>query len=176
MYESIPIILRIINNAAQAYKGVIPKDRWKEPYMSKKELYEEIEVGIRFFGWKEDENVVGVMGIQPVKDTTLIRHSYVLPNYQRRGIGGKLLNYLMGLRETKEILVGAWGAATWAIQFYEKHGFKLVPPKEKDKLLRTYWNIPERQIETSVVLKFTRNQSQWQLSMLPSDLTNIVEL
>lgn len=86
------------------------------------------------------------------------------------------MNYLMGLRETKEILVGSWGAATWAIQFYEKHGFKLVPPKEKDKLLRTYWNIPERQIETSVVLKFTRNQSQWQLSMLPSDLTNIVEL
>lgn len=175
MCESISIILRIINNAAQAYKGVIPKDRWKEPYMSKKELNEEIEAGVRFFGWKEYENVVSVMGIQPMKDTTLIRHSYVLPNYQRRGIGGKLLTYLMELAETKEILVGTWAAATWAIQFYKKHGFKLVTPKEKEKLLRTYWGIPERQIETSVVLKFTLNQNQWQLSVQPSDLANIVE-
>ncbi|MFX0204539.1 MAG: GNAT family N-acetyltransferase [Candidatus Hodarchaeota archaeon] len=175
MCESIPIILRIINNAAQAYKGVIPNDRWKEPYMSEKELNEEIEAGIRFFGWKEDVNVVSVMGIQPVKNTTLIRHSYVLPKYQRRGIGGKLLTYLMELVKTKDILVGTWAAAIWAIRFYEKHGFKLVTPKEKENLLRTYWNIPERQIETSVVLKFTRNQSQWQISMDPSNLANIVK-
>lgn len=175
MSKNIPIILRIINNAAQAYKGVIPIDRWKEPYMSKKKLNEEIEAGIRFFGWKEYENVVGVMGIQPMNDTTLIRHSYVLPNYQRRGIGGKLLTYLIELAETKEILVGTWAAATWAIQFYKKNGFKLVTPKEKEKLLRTYWGIPERQIETSVVLKFTLNQNKWQLSVQPSDLANIVE-
>ncbi|MFQ6123245.1 MAG: GNAT family N-acetyltransferase [Candidatus Heimdallarchaeota archaeon] len=176
MRERIPIILRIVNIAAQAYKGVIPKDRWKEPYMSEKELNEEIKAGVRFFGWKEEDKVVGVMGIQPVKDTTLIRHSYVLPNHQRRGIGGKLLAYLMEIAETQEILVGTWAAATWAIRFYEKYGFALVAPKEKENLLRTYWSIPERQIETSVVLKFTRNRSQWQLSVQPSDLANIVEL
>lgn len=176
MSESIPIILRIVNIAAQAYKGVIPKDRWKEPYMSEKELNKEIAAGIRFFGWKEDENVVGLMGIQPVKDTALIRHSYVLPSYQRRGIGGKLLTYIMELAETKEILVGTWAAATWAIRFYKKHGFKLVTPTEKEKVLRTYWDIPERQIETSVVLKFSRNQNRWQLSMQPFDLANIMAL
>ena len=175
MQAGTPIILRIINDAAQAYKGIIPEDRWKEPYMPEEELIEEIWAGVQFFGWKENEEVVGVMGIQPVKDTTLIRHSYVLPNYQRRGIGGKLLAYLVQFVETPKFLVGTWAAATWAIRFYEKHGFKLVAPKEKDRLLRTYWNIPERQIETSVVLKLTRNRGQWKLSSQPSNFANIVE-
>ena len=146
-------ILKVINDAAQAYKGVIPGDRWQEPYMSAKELKEEIEAGIRFFGWVEDGHLLGVAGIQALKDTTLIRHAYVLTKYQRRGIGTGLIKYLVGLAEAPEILVGTWADATWAIRFYEKHGFKLVSPKEKDRLLRKYWNIPERQIETSVVLK-----------------------
>jgi GNAT superfamily N-acetyltransferase len=147
------IILKVINDAAQAYKGIIPHDRWKEPYMSVEELKKEIEAGVRFFGWIEGEHLLGVTGIQSLKDTTLIRHAYVLPGCQRRGIGTRLLEYLAGLAETAEILVGTWADATWAVQFYEKHGLKLVPSSEKDILLRTYWNIPERQIETSVVLR-----------------------
>jgi GNAT superfamily N-acetyltransferase len=147
------VILKVINDAAQAYKGVIPDDRWKEPYMSAEELKGEIEAGVRFFGWVEGGHLLGVTGIQALKDTTLIRHAYVLPGCQRSGIGTRLLEYLTGLAETPEILVGTWTDATWAIRFYEKHGFKLVSSGEKDRLLRTYWSIPERQIETSVVLK-----------------------
>ena len=146
-------ILKVINDAAQAYKGVIPEDRWKEPYMSAEELKEEIEAGVRFFGWMEGGHLLGVAGIQALKDTTLIRHAYVLPGCQRRGTGTRLLEYIVGLAETLEILVGTWADATWAIRFYQKHGFKLVSSREKDGLLRTYWNIPERQVETSVVLR-----------------------
>ena len=146
-------ILKVINDAAQAYRGVIPDDRWKEPYMSAEELRGEIEAGVRFFGWIEVGRLLGVTGIQALKDTTLIRHAYVFPGYQRQGIGTELLEYLIGLAETPEILVGTWADATWAIRFYEKHGFKLVSSREKDRLLRTYWNIPERQVETSVVLR-----------------------
>jgi len=149
-------ILKVVNDAAQAYKGVIPDDLWKEPYMSSEELKREINAGIVFYGWVEDDVLLGVMGIQSVKDVTLIRHAYVLTKYQRRGIGGKLLKYLIDLAKTSEILVGTWASATWAIRFYEKRGFKLVSSEEKDKLLRTYWNIPERQIETSVVLRLRR--------------------
>ena len=149
-------ILKVINDAAQAYKGVIPSDRWKEPYMSAKELKEEIEAGVRFFGWMEGDHLLGVAGIQPVKDTTLIRHTYVATKCQRKGIGSRLLEHLLSLAKTPEILVGTWADATRTIRFYEKHGFKLVSPEEKDRLLRTYWNIPDRQIETSVVLKFTK--------------------
>lgn len=149
------LILKVINDAAQAYKGAIPDDRWKEPYMSAEELKEEIEAGVRFFGWAEDDHLLGVAGIQPIKDTTLIRHTYVLTKCQRKGIGSRLLKHLMSLAKTPEILVGTWADATWAIQFYEKHGFRLVSPEEKNRLLRTYWNIPDRQVETSVVLKFT---------------------
>jgi len=145
-------ILRVINDAAQAYKGVIPDDRWKEPYMSADELREEIGAGVRFFGWVEGGHLLGVAGIQALEDTTLIRHAYVLTKYQGKGIGTRLLEYLTGLAETPEIMVGTWADATWAIRFYEKHGFKLVSSREKDRLLQTYWNIPERQIETSVVL------------------------
>ncbi|MFW6118567.1 MAG: GNAT family N-acetyltransferase [Chloroflexota bacterium] len=146
-------ILKVINDAAQAYKGVIPDDRWKEPYMSAEELKREIEAGVRFFGWVEGGHLLGVTGIQTLQDTTLIRHAYVLPGYQRQGIGAKLLEYLIGLAETQEILVGTWVDATWAIRFYEKHGFKMVSSREKDRLLRKHWSIPERQIETSVVLR-----------------------
>ena len=147
-------ILKVINDAAQAYREVIPDDRWQEPYMSAEELKEEIEAGVRFFGWVEGGHLFGVAGIQAFKDTTLIRHAYVLPECQGKGIGTGLLQHLVGLAETPEILVGTWADASWAIRFYEKHGFKLVSPREKDRLLRRYWNIPERQIETSVVLKF----------------------
>lgn len=146
--------LRVINEAAQAYKGVIPDDRWKEPYMSAEELKAEIETGVRFFGWIEDDHLLGVAGIQAIKDTTLIRHTYVGTKCQRGGIGSRLLEHLLGLAKTPEILVGTWADTTWAIRFYERHGFNLVSPEEKDRLLRTYWNIPERQVETSMVLKF----------------------
>jgi GNAT superfamily N-acetyltransferase len=146
-------ILEVINDAAQVYKGVIPGDRWKEPYMSAEELRKEIAAGVRFFGWIRGERLLGVAGIQALKDTTLIRHAYVLSGCQRRGIGTRLLKYLMGLAGTNEVLVGTWADATWAIRFYEKHGFKLVSSREKDRLLRAYWSIPERQIESSVVLR-----------------------
>jgi len=149
-------ILAVINDAAQVYQGVIPDDRWKEPYMSADELREEIEAGIRFLGWVEADHLLGVAGIQAIKDTTLIRHTYVLTKQQRGGIGSRLLKHLMNLARTPELLVGTWADATWAIRFYEKHGFELVSPREKDRLLRAYWNIPDRQIKTSVVLKFTR--------------------
>jgi GNAT superfamily N-acetyltransferase len=149
-------ILEIINDAAHVYKGVIPDDRWKEPYMSAKELTKELDGGVKFYGWIEDTTIVGVMGIQRVKDTTLIRHSYVSTRHQNRGIGGKLLKYLMPLAETPEILVGTWEAAIWAIQFYEKHGFTRVSQKETDMLLRRYWQIPNPQIKTSVVLRLTK--------------------
>lgn len=150
-------ILNVINDAAKAYKGVIPKDRWKEPYMSDNGLRDELESGVCFYGWVEYDSIVGVMGVQPVKDTTLIRHSYVLTKYQRKRIGGKLLKHLISLANTPEILVGTWEAATWAIRFYEEYGFKLVSPEEKDRLLRKYWDISERQIKTSVVLELKIN-------------------
>jgi len=149
-------ILHVVNDAAEAYRGVIPEDRWKEPYMSAEELREEIASGVEFYGWMEEDVLVSVMGIQLVNDVTLIRHAYVLTNRQRRGIGEKLLNHLLSLARTGEVLVGTWEAAQWAISFYEKHGFRLVPTEEKGRLLRKYWNIPERQIETSVVLKLKR--------------------
>jgi GNAT superfamily N-acetyltransferase len=149
-------ILAIVNEAAQVYKGIIPDDRWKDPYMPPEELKGEIDCGVIFYGWVEEDNVVGVMGIQYVKDTTLIRHSYVLTEHQRKGIGGELLEYLKGLAKTPEILVGTWKTATWAIRFYMKHGFQLMLTEEKNNLLREYWDIPERQIETSVVLRYNK--------------------
>ncbi len=149
-------ILTVVNDAAQAYRGVIPGDRWKEPYMPSEELKEEIDSGVRFYGWVENNKLIGVMGIQPISDVTLIRHSYVLKRYQRRGIGRKLLKYLINIAETPEILVGTWKDAQWAIHFYEVNGFELVSNMEKDRLLRKYWRIPDRQVETSVVLKLER--------------------
>lgn len=146
-------ILHIVNDAAEAYKGIIPEDRWKEPYMSTEELREEIASGVKFYGWIENDILVAVMGIQPVNDVTLIRHAYVLTGHQRRGIGEKLLRHLLNMARTSEVLVGTWEAAHWAVRFYEKHGFKLVTKKETEQLLRKYWKIPKRQIETSVVLR-----------------------
>jgi GNAT superfamily N-acetyltransferase len=149
-------ILHVVNDAAEAYRGVIPEDRWKEPYMSTEELRGEIESGVEFYGWVENDVLVAVMGIQLVNDITLVRHAYVLTNRQRRGIGEKLLKHLLSLARTSEVLVGTWEAAYWAIRFYEKHGFKLVSKEEKDRLLRKYWDIPERQVETSVVLELKK--------------------
>ena len=149
-------ILHVVNDAAEAYRGVIPEDRWKEPYMSDEELRGEMESGVKFYGWVENDVLVAVMGIQRVNDVTLIRHAYVLTNRQRRGIGEKLLKHLTSLARTAQVLVGTWEAAIWATRFYEKHGFKLVSKEEKNRLLRKYWNIPERQVETSVVLKLVR--------------------
>jgi GNAT superfamily N-acetyltransferase len=149
-------ILHVVNDAAEAYRGVIPEDRWKEPYMSAEELRGEIESGVEFYGWVEDDVLAAVMGIQRVNDVTLIRHAYVLTRRQRRGIGEKLLRYLLSLARTTEVLVGTWEAARWAVRFYEKRGFRLVSKEEKERLLRKYWNIPERQVETSVVLKLKR--------------------
>ena len=151
-------ILHVMNDAAEAYRGVIPEDRWKEPYMPAEELREEIESGVEFYGWVENSALVAVMGIQRVNDVTLIRHAYVLTNRQRSGIGEKLLKYLLSLAQTSEVLVGTWEAAYWAIRFYEKHGFRLVTKEEKDRLLRKYWNIPERQTETSVVLELKKEK------------------
>jgi GNAT superfamily N-acetyltransferase len=145
-------IYEIINAAAHAYKGVIPNDCYHEPYMPKEELQEEMK-GMTFFGWEEEGKLAGVMCFQPVKDVTLIRHAYVLLNYQRKGIGTRLLDHLKLMTKTKELLVGTWADAVWAIDFYQKHGFRVMP--NKDKLLNMYWNIPQRQIETSVVLGIT---------------------
>ena len=144
-------ILAIVNAAAEAYRGVIPADRWREPYMPAEELDAEIAAGVRFWGYEADGALVGIMGIQPVRDVDLIRHAYVRPGSQRRGVGGAVLEHLMRAA-TRQTLVGTWAAAEWAIRFYEQHGFELVSPARKDVLLSTYWNIPDRQIETSVVL------------------------
>lgn len=146
-----PAILEIINDGAQAYRGVIPADCWHEPYMPKAELAHQIESGVRFWGCEENGELVGVMGIQDVRDVTLIRHAYVRTANRRRGIGASLLSHLRGLAG-KPILIGTWKAATWAICFYQKNGFRLVAEEEKVLLLKKYWSIRQRQIETSVVL------------------------
>jgi GNAT superfamily N-acetyltransferase len=144
-------ILGIVNAAAAAYRGVIPDDRWHDPYMDDAELERELAAGVAFWGYEVDDALVGVMGVQPLADVDLIRHAYVLPGDQRRGIGGALLRHLRGL-SSRRMLVGTWAAAEWAIRFYERHGFALVPPERTAALLRQYWTIPERQIATSVVL------------------------
>jgi N-acetylglutamate synthase-like GNAT family acetyltransferase len=144
-------ILAIVNAAAEAYGGVIPADCWHEPYMPAKELDEEIEAGVVFWGYEADGELVGVMGIQEVDDVTLIRHAYVAPDSQRHGVGGALLEYLVGTTD-RTILVGTWAAATWAIDFYRRHGFELASQESARDLLEAYWMIPDRQVETSVVL------------------------
>jgi GNAT superfamily N-acetyltransferase len=144
-------ILAIVNAAAEAYRGVIPSDRWHEPYMPAEELDGEIAAGVVFWGYAEDGALVSIMGIQQVEEVVLIRHAYVLPDRQGRGIGGELLEHL-ARSATRRMLVGTWAAAEWAIRFYRAHGFELLPRDEGAALLRSYWTIPERQIETSVVL------------------------
>jgi GNAT superfamily N-acetyltransferase len=146
-----PAILAIVNAAAERYRGVIPPDRWHEPYMPREELDAEIDAGVAFWGYEADGELVGVMGIQPVKDVVLIRHAYVRPAEQGKGIGRKLLERLTAER-TERILIGTWAAAEWAIAFYRRNGFEQVSPETKTRLLQTYWTIPDRQIETSVVL------------------------
>jgi GNAT superfamily N-acetyltransferase len=151
-------ILNVVNNAATAYRGKIPNDRWKEPYMPAHELEEEIQGRVEFYGWIENNALIAIMGTQLVNDVTLIRHAYVLTSHQRKGFGEKLLKHLLSLAKTSSIYVGTWEEASWAIKFYQKHGFKLVSKEEKNKLLKKYWNIPERQVETSVVLELKRQQ------------------
>jgi GNAT superfamily N-acetyltransferase len=146
-----PAILAIVNAAAQAYRGVIPADRWREPYMSAAELDGELAAGVAFWGYEAEEALIGVMGIQSVRDVDLIRHAYVAPGSQRRGVGAALLEHLVG-STTRRTLVGTWAAAEWAIRFYRRHGFEPVPSERTAVLLQTYWSIPERQVETSVVL------------------------
>jgi N-acetylglutamate synthase-like GNAT family acetyltransferase len=144
-------VFTIINDAARAYKGVIPADRYNEPYMSREYLRHEIEAGVSFWGYEEQGELLGVMGVQDVQDVTLIRHAYVRTVARGKGIGGALLSRLKALIK-RPALVGTWAAADWAIRFYEKHGFRLVMHEEKERLLRKYWSIPERQTDTSVVL------------------------
>jgi GNAT superfamily N-acetyltransferase len=144
-------IFAIVNAAAEAYRGVIPADRWHEPYMPMEELDGEIAAGVEFWGFEEDGELLGIMGIQPLGEVDLIRHAYVLPARQGRGVGGALIAHLLR-SATRPMLVGTWAAAEWAIRFYRGQGFEQVSPERKDELLRTYWDIPERQIETSVVL------------------------
>ena len=141
----------VINDAAEAYRGAIPADCWHEPYMAKGELRREMNAGVAFLGYVEDGALTGVMGLQDIQDVALIRHAYVLTSVQRMGIGGGLLTALLESVE-RPVLVGTWAAAAWAVRFYEKHGFAVVTPGEKVRLLRKYWSIPDRQIETSVVL------------------------
>ena len=149
--EDFEAIYSIINAGASVYKGVIPGDRWKVPYMAKDELKHEIDSGVVFWGFEEDSRLIGIMGIQHVQDVTLIRHAYVRPKMQRRGIGKKLLLKLCK-KSDRPILIGTWTDATWAIRFYEKNGFKRVGEHQKNRLLEKYWSIPARQVVTSVVL------------------------
>ncbi len=147
----IDVMETIINEAALAYRGAIPADCWHEPYMTRSELLSEIAAGVRFSGWEDAGVLTGVMGLQIVRDATLIRHAYVRAAHQGRGIGGELLRWLRA-RKSGPVLIGTWAAATWAIRFYQRHGFRLVAAEERDRLLSTYWNISEGQRKNSVVL------------------------
>jgi GNAT superfamily N-acetyltransferase len=153
----VPAIDAVINEAAEAYRGVIPPDCWHEPYMTRASLVAEIVAGVEFSGWDEAGALVGVMGVQEVRDVTLIRHAYVRPSRQGQGIGGALLTALAA-QVPGPLLVGTWAAAGWAIRFYERQGFRLVDADERDRLLTTYWSIPRRQRETSVVLVRTSDR------------------
>ena len=144
-------IAAIVNDAAQAYRGVIPVDRWREPYMPMDELEKEIAGGVVFWVAEQDGRLAGVIGLQDKGDVALVRHAYVAPNMQRTGVGTRLLRHVEGLAD-KPILIGTWASASWAIEFYRRNGYTVVPKSDKDRLLRTYWSIPARQIETSVVL------------------------
>jgi len=149
--DDVSRICEIINDGARAYKGMIPDDCWNEPYMSLEDVEKQIKDGVEFFGWSENGQLLGVMGMQHKKDVTLIRHAYVRTSDRQKGIGSTLLNHLK-IISAGPVLIGTWAAASWAIDFYRKHGFNLLPVDEKNMLLRTYWTISERQIETSVVL------------------------
>src|SRR5882672_6508783 len=156
-------ILAIVNSAAHAYRGVIPADRWHEPYMPMDELVKEIADGVAFWVAEEEGRLLGVIGIQDKGDVVLVRHAYVAPTLQRKGVGTKLLHHVLGLAG-KPVLIGTWAAASWAIDFYRRNGFMVVSVSDKDRLLRKHWSIPERQIETSVVLA----DAQW-MEAQPAD-------
>jgi len=149
--EDFNTIYEIINDGASAYRGVIPADRWHEPYMTEEELKKQMDEGVQFWKYTEDKNSMGVMGIQFKNEVTLIRHAYVRTMQRSKGIGGKLLAHLRSITGTP-VLIGTWADASWAIEFYKKHGFRLLPTEEKNILLMKYWTIPVRQVETSVVL------------------------
>lgn len=149
--SDLPAALAIINAAAQAYRGVIPADRWHDPYMPREELEREIAAGVLFLVCEENSRLLGVMGIQHRGDVALVRHAYVAPAMQRKGVGQRLLRHLETLTD-KPVLIGTWAAASWAVDFYVRNGFVVVSNEEKNRLLRKYWSIPERQVETSVVL------------------------
>ena len=151
--KNISNILYVINDASLKYKGIIPNDCWHEPYMTKQKLISEFTNGVRMFGYNKDNTLVGVMGIQELKDVTLIRHAYILTRYQGLGIGKSLLQNLFKIKKNSCLLVGTWRDATWAIQFYEKFGFLLHTKKQTAQLLKKYWNLPSKQIENSVVLE-----------------------
>ena len=156
-------ILGIINDAASAYRGVIPADRWHEPYMSASDLGTQIAEGVVFWIAEEEGRLLGVMGIHDKGDVALVRHAYVASTAQRSGVGTRLLRHVESLVD-KPTLIGTWAAASWAIEFYQRNGFTIVPTAEKDRLLRTYWSIPTRQVETSVVLA----NKQWRGSSQPA--------
>ena len=149
--QDFELIWSTINDGAHAYEGVIPADCWREPYMSTDELRAELEDGVTFWGYEENEMLKGVMGIQQVEDVTLVRHAYVRTDSQNRGIGGRFLSHLRKLAHGP-VLIGTWADAVWAIRFYEKHGFHVVDPEQKERLLMRYWNVPDRQVEASVVM------------------------
>ena len=149
--ENFREVFEVINDGASAYKGIIPQDRWHEPYMTEEELLAQVNQGVEFWVYTDNNRITGVMGIQGKEDVTLIRHAYVRTAERNKGIGSRLLKHLLAIADGP-VLIGTWVAANWAIDFYKKHGFRLLPGEEKDRLLRKYWNIPDRQIETSVVL------------------------
>jgi len=159
-HRDFELIFAIINDGARAYKGIIPADCWTEPYMSREKLKHEIDEGVVFWGFEANGTMIGVMGIQKVREVTLIRHAYVRTGSQKQGIGAKLLSHLKGLA-SGPVLIGTWAEAGWAIGFYEKYGFRMVRREEKDRLLKKYWTIPERQAETSVILA---DQQWWKTS------------
>ena len=159
--SALPEVLAVINDSAKAYESVIPPDCWHDPYMTALELSREIQEGVRFHVWSNHRKIEGVMGIQDLGDVALIRHAYVLTSSRRQGIGRELLQHLLGLT-TKPVLIGTWRAATWAIRFYEGQGFSLIEGPSKDRLLRKYWKVSNRQIEESVVLGNTR-VAEWDL-------------
>ena len=146
-------ILHIINDASLRYKGIIPNNCWNEPYMSEKELVDEFSDGIRMFGYLYNNKLIGVIGVQEVKDVILIRHAYTLTSYQGKGTGSILLEYLLKKNQNSRLLVGTWRNAKWAIRFYEKFGFILHAKEQSTLLLKKYWKIPSKQIENSVVLE-----------------------
>jgi GNAT superfamily N-acetyltransferase len=149
--QDFDLIWAIIDDGAQAYRGTIPKDRWTEPYMSREKLQHEIDGGVVFWGYEDCRTLTGVMGLQHVQDVILIRHAYVRTGSQKHGVGSRLLSHLRELAKDP-VLIGTWADAVWAIRFYERHGFQVVSAVDKDRLLKKYWKIPERQVETSVVL------------------------